>query len=164
MLLTLLLTFILGLPSPAEDFLQGCWQYDGNVPIFLEEEGQMPDKESIDNCLYNMTVTADNCDLKFFAGQKCSFRVGRKEFGLKWSLDPKTREFRATYGVFSITGYLVRDGERLALIYSKSKLEMMMYYLCPISTYRSVRELCRILGKQDGLTLCIYFKRRLPVV
>lgn len=144
---------------PSVGFLTGEWHYDDNSFVFFKEPGGAPGKDVVDRDLEMMTVTPDNCVLTFVDKDNCTFRVGANRFKVNWKLDPQTREFSASVALFKIKGYLVQAGDRIALVYAKSDLEMMMRFLCPLSTHKYIRELSRLLGETPGLTLCIYFKK-----
>lgn len=145
---------------PTADFLAGDWCYDDNVYIFFKAEGETPTKETADRDLELMTVRPDNCELVFLDERTCTFRVGNKKFKLDWRLDPQTREFRARVAFFAIKGYLVQVGDRIALIYSKSNLEMMMRFLCPGATHKYINDLTSEMAGTDGLTLGILFSKQ----
>ena len=144
---------------PQTEFLKGEWKYYDNGFVFFKEEGETPTKEMADTKLKQMTVTPDNCVLTFFDEKTCSFRVGNRKFKLVYKLDPTTRELKATFGWFSVKGYLVQNGDKIDLIYTKANLEMMMNFLCPLDTHKYIRELCSAMAKTDGLTLSIQFSK-----
>lgn len=144
---------------PSAEFLKGDWHYDDNVYVCFDKKGPTPPKETADRNLALMTVNPDNCELVFLDGRTCTFRVGDMKFKLVWELDQKTCEFKATVALFSIKGYLVRVGDRLALVYSKPNLFMMMRFLCPLSTHKYIKELSSAMDVTKGLTLAILFSK-----
>lgn len=144
---------------PSTEFMLGSWGYSDNAFVFFKESGATPSKADTDKDLARMTVNHDNCRLVFLDGKTCTFGVGKKQYKLTWTLNEKTREFKAGLAFFSVKGYLVRDGDNLALIYSKPDLEMMMRWLCPLSTHKYINELCNGLEQTPGLTVCILFSK-----
>lgn len=144
---------------PAADFLSGSWRYRDNMYVFFKGTGDTPSKDVTDNNLTMMTVTSDNCELAFLEGNRCSFRVGNKKFTLTWQLDPQTREFKTSLPFFTIKGYLVRYGKDIALVYTRSDLELMMRFLCPASTHGYINDFSRSMKVTDGLSLCFIFSR-----
>lgn len=144
---------------PTTNYMTGEWRYTDNSYVFFDKPGKMPSKNVSDRNLALMTVTPDNCRLIFHDGKTCTLSVGDKAYTLKWELNPSTREFKASLLFFSVKGYLVRDGENLVLIYSKSDLTMMMKFMCPFSTHKYIRELSSAMDITEGLSLCIIFKK-----
>lgn len=144
---------------PSAGFLMGEWHYCDNSYVFFKDTGETPSKDTADSNLALMTVNPGNCELVFIDDHTCTFRVGDMKFKLDWKLDEKTREFKASVAFFTVKGYLVQDGDRLALIYSKANLFMMMRFLCPLPTHRYIRALSDALDITPGLTLCIYFSK-----
>lgn len=145
--------------APSADFLLGDWRYNDNVFVCFKDAGETPDKSVADSNLALMTVNPENCELVFLDGKTCTFRVGNMKFKLVWKLNEETREFTASVAFFTVKGYLVREGDRLALIYSKANLFMMMRFLCPLSTHKYIRDLSSAMDITDGLSLCILFSK-----
>lgn len=145
---------------PKAEFLTGKWVYDDNAFIFYKEEGPTPTKESIDKYVDLMTVNPENCDLVFNPdGKTFVFRMGDRKYKMNWTLDPETRLMNSSITFWSIKGHLMQDGDRLALIYTKSDLDLMMHFLCPFSTYKYIKAFINELEVTDGLSLCIFFKK-----
>ena len=145
--------------SPDASFLVGEWHYNTSGYVFVKEEGETPPQETAARNLKLMTVTPDNCVLTFLDANTCVFRVGDKKFKVACRINPETRELKATVALWSIKGWLVENGDCIDLIYTRSNLELMMNYLCPLSTHKYIRELNSALKCTDGLTLSIQFSR-----
>lgn len=144
---------------PSADFLKGQWNYIENSFVFYKDSGVTPTTEMVDRNLALMTIRPEDFELIFLDEGSVTFRIGKKKCTLKWKLNAQTREFSASLAFFSVKGYLVQDGERIMLIYSKSDLEMMMKFLCPISTHKYIRELMDELEKTPGLTIAFSFSK-----
>lgn len=153
-------TLISGKSSPSEAELLGRWGCSGDRLVFMARSGPEPDIKDVDSHLKAMGATESNCVLTFSQGHKASLRLGDKSFGFSWTLDARTHEFKATAGPFSITGYLVREGNKLILAYSRKDLFTIMRFLCTPSGRKHISPLGNLLDSTEGLSIAMDFTRQ----
>lgn len=144
---------------PQEDFLLGKWGCTDNSFVFMKKTGRTPDKKEVDAEVRAMGATKSNCVLTFTKGHKLNFRVGNKSFDLDWTLDPGTKEFATSIGLFTMKGYLVQKGNSILMIYSRRNLFMIMRFLCSSEGKKHISPLGELLDSCDGLTLGMTFNK-----
>lgn len=138
--------------------IQKEWHYKGFRFVCMEQPGMAPDATRTAALLQTMTVTPTNCALTFLSDKQCSLALGKKRFRLHYTYDAEKRTLRASLGLFSISGRLMKEDNDLLLIYSKEDLFLMMRFLCPLSAQKSIDELSDLLDVTKGLTLGIRFE------
>lgn len=159
LLASLLGVLLSGAKTPSEASLNGCWGCVDNIFVFMEDQGPTPSKSAIDAEVKAMGATRDNCQLTFTADHNLNFRVGKKSFDLKWTLDPATKEFKTTVGPVKMTGYLIEQGDNILLVYSKSDLLFIMKFLCSSDGRRHIAPASELLDCCEGLTLGMVFTK-----
>lgn len=96
--------------------------------------------------------------MELLSDKQCSLALGKKRFRLHYTYDAEKRTLRASLGLFAISGRLMKEDNDLLLIYSKEDLFLMMRFLCPLSSQKSIDELSDLLDVTKGLTLGIRFE------
>ena len=168
MIMTLILTSLLGGllnsgTAPCEKDLLGTWGYAGNCFVLMDEpqtdEISTPSKSETDAHLKAMGATHGNLVLSFSEGQKANLRLGDNSFDIDWQLNPTTKEFKATVGLFTIRGYLVKKGDRIVLAYTRQNLFMIMRFLCTPAGRKHIAPLGTLLDCTKGLSIAMEFSR-----
>lgn len=155
----LLGTVLSGGKVPSEADLLGQWGYCSNSYVFMEAEGPTPDKKLVDSHLTDMGATKSNLVLTFSEGHKGNLRLGEKDIDFDWTINPATKEFKVTVALFTIKGYLVKDGGKLSLVYKRSDLFMMMRFLCTAAGRKHISPLGELLDSTRGLTVAMEFSK-----
>ena len=148
-----------GSPAPEESALAGEWGYTGNRFVFTEAEGATPDPGDVDARLKAMGASRTGCVLTLTADHKGSLRLGGKSIDFNWALDRNTKEFKSMIGPFTIKGWMVRDGKKIVLVYTRTNLFTIIRYLCNSTGRKEVAPLGAMLDRCRGLTLGMEFER-----
>ena len=147
-----------GKKTPSEAEMTGRWGYVANEFVFMDKEGPTPDKKAVDEHLSAMGASKTNCVVSFSSNHKGSLKLGSKSMDFDWTLDAKTRQFKATVAMVSIKGYMVRDGKRIVLVFKRSDLFLIMRYLCNSTGRKHIAPLGELLDSTKGLTLAMAFE------
>ena len=147
-----------GKKAPTEAEMTGRWGYASSEFVFMDKEGPTPNKKAVDEHLKAMGASRSNCQVTFSEGHKGSLRLGGKSMDFDWTLDAKTRQFKATVAMVSIKGYMVRDGKRIVLVFKRSDLFLIMRYLCNSTSRKHISPLGELLDSTWGLTLAMAFE------
>ena len=168
MIMTFILTCLLGGllnsgTAPCEKDLIGTWGYAGNSVVLMDESSagdiSTPSKAETDAHLEAMGAAHSNLVLSFCEGHKANLRLGENSFDIDWQLNPTTKEFKATVGLFTIKGYLVKKGDRIVLAYTRSNLFMIMRFLCTPAGRKHISPLGTLLDCTKGLSVAMEFSR-----
>lgn len=146
---------------PSEQQMLGKWGYADNSFVFMEKQGDTPQKSDVDTCLKAMGASRTNCLLSFSEGHKGRLELGRNAMDFNWELDSATKVFKASVGPFSIKGHMVKKGNRLVLVYTRTNLFLIMRYLCTQEGRKQISELGLLLDSCKGLTLAMEFEKNL---
>lgn len=148
---------------PAEKDLIGSWGYVDNGFVLVDGQStdnvRTPSKADVDSHLKAMGASHSNLVLSFSEGHKAQLRLGENSFDIDWQLNPATKEFKATVGLFTIKGYLVKKGDRIVLTYARTNLFMIMRFLCTPAGRKHIAPLGELLDSAKGLTLAMEFTR-----
>lgn len=159
----LLSGFIASGTAPTESQLLGTWGYSGNSFVIMENNAAQatelptPAKSDVDSHLSAMGASHSNLTLTFTEGHKATLKLGDNAIDLDWELNASTKVFKASVGPFSIKGYLVKKGDRIALAYTRPNLFMIMRYLCTSTGKKHIAPLGTLLDCTKGLSLAMEF-------
>lgn len=149
--------------APSEKELIGTWGYSDNIFVLMEGSStdgvETPSKSETDSHLKAMGATHSNLVLSFSEGHKANLRLGENSFDIDWQLNPATKEFKATVGLFTIKGYLVKKGDRIVLAYTRPNLFMIMRFLCTPAGRKHIAPLGDLLDCTKGLSVAMEFTR-----
>ena len=145
--------------TPTEQQMLGQWGYVDNSYVFMENSGETPAKQDVDIQLKAMGATKSNLVLSFSEGHKGNLRLGDNSMDFDWELNSSTKAFKAMIGPFSIKGHIVKKGDRLVLVYSRSNLFLIMRYLCSAEGKKHMAPLGKLLDSCKGLTLAMEFTK-----
>lgn len=149
--------------APSEKELIGTWGYADNFFVIMDDSSahgaQTPSKTETDSHLKAMGATHNNLTLSFSEGHKANLRLGDNSFYIDWQLDPATKEFKASVGLFTIKGYLLKKGDRIVLAYTRPNLFMIMRFLCTPAGRKHIAPLGNLLDCTKGLSIAMEFSR-----
>lgn len=149
--------------APSEKELIGSWGYVDNTFVLMDGQSadgvKTPSKADVDSHLKAMGASHTNLELSFSDGHKAKLRLGENSFDIDWQLNSATKEFKATVGLITIKGYLVKKGDRIVLAYTRTNLFMIMRFLCTPAGRRHIAPLGELLDCTKGLTIAMEFSR-----
>ena len=168
MIITALLACLLGGllnsgTAPTEKELIGSWGYIDNMFVLMDGQSDdsitTPSKADTDSHLKAMGATHSNLVLSFSEGHKAKLRLGDNAFDIDWQLNSTTKEFKASVGLFTIKGYLVKKDDKIVLAYTRANLFMIMRFLCTPAGRKHIAPLGDLLDSAKGLTIAMEFSR-----
>lgn len=145
--------------APTEEELIGEWKYSDSIFVFTEKNGQEPSLAEVESHMNAMGARTDNCSITFRKGHEGTLKLGTNSIDINWELDNQTKVFKASVGMFSIKGYLVRVQDNLILTYTRPNLFLIMRYLCSGEGRKHINPLGKELDCCKGLTLGLEFAK-----
>lgn len=146
--------------SPEPEAMVGTWNYCDGSLVFMEKDGVLPPLSEVKSLMGAIGVNPSDFHIDFRDLKKCTFRVGKKTFNVNWEVLEDSREIRLYLGPAGLKGYLVDDGGRLFMVFTRTNLNIMLNVLCDGSERKNLKPLGQLLDTTKGLSYGFLFTKQ----
>lgn len=159
---------VIGLNKLTASSLIGTWQYDGPGCAFTSENalakagGEVMATE-IENKLQpqydKLGFKASNTYISFSKDGTFSAQIDGKPWSGQWQFDEKTQQLRFSGLLLNLTGYAVRNGSGISILFESKKILTLFQTLSALSGNTTLSTIGDISKNYDGVRIGFDMKR-----
>lgn len=168
--LTGILTDLLGSKSLTEKDLYGTWNYKGADCVFESENlllkaggaaAAAKIESELDSQLAKVGVKPGACAFTFNEDKTFKAVVGGKTVAGNYTYDPSTKKIKLSTGLnlLSITGYAVRSGNGISLLFDSDKALKLISVAGGLTGNSTVKAITQLASKYDGMQMGLSLKK-----
>lgn len=158
---------LLGQKSLSESDLYGTWKYDGTDCVFESENVLLKAggaaaaakiEKEVDAQLSKIGINKGACSFTFNQAKSFTAVLGGRTVQGTYTYDKSSKKLKLTtgLGLASITGYAVRSGSGISLLFDSDKALKLISLAGTVSGSSSVKAITQVLSKYDGMQVGLH--------
>ena len=161
---------LLGKTALTEKDLYGTWNYDGSDCVFESENlllkaggaaAATKIEKEIDQQMAKIGVKQGACSFTFNEDKTFKATAAGKTLTGKYTYDPQTKKLKLSgaLGLATITGYAVRSGNGISLLFDSDKMLSLVGTVAKLSGNSTLSTIGSIAQKYDGMQIGLRMKK-----